>query len=383
MAKRLKTSWIFFGMAVFLGVVSLGMMLRMNPNKNAHVSEQTQAIKTRPILVALDVIPAGTRITRELVKVVEWPKSHYPQGSVFQKPEAILGKLARRDILPDEPIFAEKLAGADSLGGLSVMVPKGYRAISIQTTDVKSVAGFIKPGDRVDVLANHEVSVAGERVRYTRTLFTNILVLATEGTLVDERIRKAKGGKNKSESGGGPFGGGPKPNDKEGAKVPKTVTLALLPRDVETVMLAEEAGSLRLALRSEEEEGQRLPLGEDLVSHVSDSPGTTDAQTFTLPAAHAISNLLYAKKQQETLQDTHLEQQKESMKLQGELEREQRFGVIKNAIELDRKRQEAAIEPMLKQLREGSPAAKAMVHSTSAQVELINGTEVQQVTVKR
>ena len=270
-ALPIKTGHLFIGIALVLAIASaflFSSLLGSQPEPETVVEVETQ-----PIVLATTPIPAGTVLSKRQLELVEWPIEHYPQGHVFDSTKELVGRTARRDILPGEPLFQEKLAGTSTLGGLTVLIPEGMRALTIKVTDIKGVAGFLKPGDRVDVLANVEITKDSQRVNLTRTMLQNILVLAAEQEMVDERILNA-------ETQGDEDGeGGPRPSHSKSDKKPKpakNITLAVWPDEAERLVLAEEMGNLRLALRYEADH-----------SIVSRS-GVSDEELFGAAASRAL-----------------------------------------------------------------------------------------------
>src|SRR5690606_36281457 len=104
--------------------------------------------------------------------------------------------------------------------GLTFSIPPDKRAVSVGVNEVIGVAGFVKPGDRVDVLATFDRNFSGQDM--TTTILQDVQVLATA---------------QETES------------DPEKAEVTTTVTLAVSLDEAERLTLAEERGTLRLVLR--------------------------------------------------------------------------------------------------------------------------------------
>lgn len=271
-----KTPLIFMGLALVLGLVS--MVLLSQVNKGNEPQTKAPVEETRELILAAAPIPAGDVLDRDDLKVVDWPKQYYPTGNVFSDKKELVGRVARRDIFPDEPIFKEKLAGDTSMGGLTVMVPAGMRAVTVKVSDVIGVAGFLKPGDRVDVLVNVEMDIEREQVQITKTLLQNVLVLASDQTMVDERLEDVPGGgagEGEEDEARGRRKKAEAPDPKK-TKPPKTITLALWPGDIERVVLAEEVGDLRLVLR---------PEGDTTLSYTD---GANDVDDYRKPVYSAL-----------------------------------------------------------------------------------------------
>jgi pilus assembly protein CpaB len=127
-----------------------------------------------------------------------------------------------------EPIREAKLVNAKGSGFMAAILPSGMRAVSTQIAPETSAGGFILPNDHVDVILtrrdNEATKASGTDVQTSEIILKNIRILAIDQTL----------------------------GEKDGQKVVlgKTATLALSPRQAETLTLAQKLGSISLALRS-------------------------------------------------------------------------------------------------------------------------------------
>ncbi len=173
------------------------------------------------LVVAAAAIPAGTRITPAVVRVVDWPKSN-PVDSGFVDIKPLLNRVTIVGLSPGEPVLEPKLAPEGSRAGLSALIPDGMRAVTIRVNDVTDVAGFALPGNYVDVIVtfqddqNHMVS---------KIVLQKILVLAVaqEATVKDDSK----------------------------AKLVNAVTLQVTPVQAEKLDLARGIGNLSLVLRNQ------------------------------------------------------------------------------------------------------------------------------------
>jgi pilus assembly protein CpaB len=177
---------------------------------------------TTPVVVGAMEIPFGVKVEPMHVKIMQWPDADIPEGS-FRKTEDVIGKIAKNNFYPNEPITAKRIA--EHLGGstLSSLVSENSRAISIRVDDVVGVAGFVLPGNRVDVLSTQAVRRNGESNAETHTILENIKVLA-----VDQEASP----------------------DKEKPAVVRAVTLELKPEEAETLVAAMQEGKIQLTLRN-------------------------------------------------------------------------------------------------------------------------------------
>jgi pilus assembly protein CpaB len=179
-------------------------------------------------------IPFGTKLDATHVKMIELPPASVPEGS-FTDASKPLGLIAIQTIYKGEVLIAGRVV--ETLGGsaLSAVVSPGIRAITVRVDEVIGVAGFVLPGNRVDIIASQSGQSGGDE---TRTLIENLKVLAI--------------GQTSSP-------------DKETPVVVRAVTLEVTPRQAEDIVRATQAGRLQLVLRNPLEDvpqGPADPLAE-------------------------------------------------------------------------------------------------------------------------
>ena len=177
------------------------------------------------VAVAKVAIPIGTKIIPEQVMVVQYPKESTPDGT-FESAERLAGRVAVTNIAPREPITESRLAPEGTAGGLSAVIPEGYRAMTVKVDDVVGISGFIMPGTLVDVVvvidpADH----AGMQDPVSKIVLQNIKVLAN-GQNID------------------------KPENQREANTVKAVTLLVTPEQAEKLALAATEGKLQLVMRN-------------------------------------------------------------------------------------------------------------------------------------
>jgi pilus assembly protein CpaB len=183
--------------------------------------------ETIVVPVAAVSIKRGDIVTEKMLTGRNWPKTLVPAGAILKK-EEIVGKIAKVSLVKDEPVFSGKVGDSPRFSGL---VKKGMRASAILTpNDSSYVAGLIEPGDKVDVLftdsTDRELTGGGS----TAPIMQNIEVLAI-GQIVDPDESRENNGKRM-----------------------RSVTLAVLPEQATMLVLAQEMGTLHLALRSEQDD---------------------------------------------------------------------------------------------------------------------------------
>lgn len=190
------------------------------------------------VIVAKVDVPLGTEIVAEQLTRVQFPADATPDGT-FDSEEKIVGRISVVNIAAREPITDFKLAAEGSAGGLSAVIPEGYRAMTVKVDDVVGVSGFLRPGTMVDVLT--VMDKPGDEMRkeaVSKIVLQNVRVLAS--------------GQNMDQ---------PK-NDREPESV-KAVTLQVTPEQAEKLALASTEGKLRLVLRNVIDQGDEQTPGAD------------------------------------------------------------------------------------------------------------------------
>jgi pilus assembly protein CpaB len=212
-------------------------------------SEQRAATPgTVPVVTAATDIPFGTAIeAARHVAVIQMLEGTAPDGA-YKTPEEVEGKVARAAILKGDILLPGRLTAAGEGNLLAMIVSPNMRAVSVRVNDVVGVAGFLLPGNRVDVVTAYR---DGNQTK-SDTVIQNVKVLAVDQTAS---------------------------TDKNEPVVVRAVTLEVTPEDAETLVLAEQRGVIQLALRN--------PSDEELVAVVTRSPAPTPAAAPAPAAAVA------------------------------------------------------------------------------------------------
>jgi len=185
------------------------------------------------IVLAHDDLSWGTKISAEMVKTAPIAKDYAPAGS-FSNPAELEGRILVSPVKQNEPIMESKLAPRDvTTGGVSAVVHEGMRAIAVAGDKVIGLAGFIQPGNYVDILVTVQ-DPQNDKLHYTKTVLENIRVLAT-GIQVDNKGDK------------------PAPVD--------VFTVEVTPEQGEQLSLAAVQGKLHFALRNVTDKNTVLTLG--------------------------------------------------------------------------------------------------------------------------
>src|SRR5437870_893986 len=136
---------------VLAGALIFGLLAAVSVSRYLS-GTQAYAKNLNRVAVAKVAIPIGTKIIPEQVMVVQFPKESTPDGT-FESAERLAGRVAVTNIAPREPITESRLAPEGTAGGLSAVIPEGYRAMTVKVDDVVGISGFIMPGTLVDVVA--------------------------------------------------------------------------------------------------------------------------------------------------------------------------------------------------------------------------------------
>ena len=214
-------------------VLAVALVAALAASYFAYLGMQRMALNaagpaTVPVVVAAREIPLGSLITREHVKLVDWPAGSQVTGAVARIEDAV-DRGAIMAIAVNEPLTSAKLAEKGIGSGLPPTITPGMRALSLKVNEVVGVAGFVVPGSRVDVLVTIEPpdTTGSRRNRMTRVVVSNVQVL-TAGTRIDQETAT-----------------------KEGKPIPASVvTVLVTPEDAERLALAQNEGQITLTLRN-------------------------------------------------------------------------------------------------------------------------------------
>ena len=206
------------GLAAALGVHSI----KKSPPPTVEVEEVSA-------VVAAADIRRGESLTESMVELRRIPKDQAPEGLLLSV-EEVVSRAADFPFLKGEYIVEAKLFPKGSGAGLAAMVPPGMRAFTIQTPSFSStLAGLIRPGDRVDVLLTMEHG-RDQGGSSTTTLLQQIELLAVHTTI------------------DAPSSDQVKPNET------RSVTLLVTPKEAAILDLGQNKGTLHLALRNIKDE---------------------------------------------------------------------------------------------------------------------------------
>lgn len=228
------------------------------------LSRTQAASSSATIVVAAKRLPFGTPLTEDTVQEVVWAAQTMPTGAFPSKQD--ISKDGRRTTLgvieQGEPILSSKVTGPGQRASLSTMIDKDKRAITIRVDDVRGVAGFILPNDRVDVVLIRSASDSEGRKDYSDLLLQDVKVIAVDQISSEQKDRPT---------------------------VAKAVTLEVTPQDAQKISLATNVGHLSLILRksgdSDVVNNQRVTESDLLVGAARNvpTPASTPAPANLAP----------------------------------------------------------------------------------------------------
>jgi pilus assembly protein CpaB len=224
-------------LVVLAGAVLFGLVAAFSVSRYLSNAQATPR-NLRNVVVAKVDIPLGTKVVAEQLMKAQFPSNAVPDG-VFDSEDKLVGRVTVVNVAAREPVTDFKLAPEGSVGGLSAVIPEGYRAMTVKVDDVIGVAGFLQPGTMVDVLTVIEPSETNaQRNPISKIVLQNVKVLAS-GQNLD------------------------KPKNEREAETVRAVTLQVTPEQAEKLALASTEGKLRLVLRNTVDQGDEQTPGVD------------------------------------------------------------------------------------------------------------------------
>src|SRR5215831_6610881 len=198
--------------------IAIGFLASISVYKNLQKGPSDPGVE---VMVAANDLQVGSKIEEHDLKIIRIPSADLPPGAPRKRSE-VVGHGVILPIAKGEFILPTKLAGENAGSGLPALIPPGMRAVSVRVNEVVSVAGFVTPGTRVDVLLTGTPGTSGEQ--QTTTVLQNVAVLASGHTL--ERTSTGE------------------------AQNTAVITLLVSPEDAQRLTLASTEGHIQLALRN-------------------------------------------------------------------------------------------------------------------------------------
>src|SRR4051794_26965543 len=220
--------------ALVIAVVTAVMAKNMFAGAGAQQAAAAPVPLGPKVLVAKKALPVGTIIDADSFTFQPWPKelmqsAYYVEGQPDGDPKKLLGTVVRYAIAAGQPVTRGSLVGPQDRGFLAAALGAGMRAVTVPVNVTTGVAGFVFPGDHVDVVLTQTVSGGGDGppLKVSETIIRNVRVLATDQRFTDK--------------------------DEDGKTVVRTfanVTFEVTPRIAEKLAVAQSIGQLSLSLRS-------------------------------------------------------------------------------------------------------------------------------------
>ena len=199
--------------------------------------------ETVQVLVAQSDMPSGTFIKSDTTEWLEWPKSNIQENFINRSAsEQMMGSVVTRAFVKGEPINARHVLKVGDKGYLVAVLGAGMRAISVPVSVTSGNAGFITPGDRIDLLLVRKLktSESSSNTFLTgETVLENIRVLAVDQTS-DDLSKKAK--------------------------LARSLTLEVTPKQAEMIAVANELGIVNYTLRGLVPDGKASEGNQKIVA---------------------------------------------------------------------------------------------------------------------
>jgi pilus assembly protein CpaB len=273
---RLKSILLVVVALVLAGFTAFMVRNWLEAERQRAMANRPQAVQPAgvQVLVAKRDLPVGTFLRPEHLRWQTWPEASLSPAYAVEgkkKVEDFVGSVVRLPVANGEPITEGRVVSPGNSGFLAAVLRPGYRAVSVPVTVTSGIAGFVFPGDHVDVLLTHNLPMpvdGGLERRAGVTVLRDIRVLA-----LDQRVDIKPG-----ESG-----------------VPRTATIEVTPKQTEIVAVVVEMGKLSLSLRSLQRDEPLLPEDDPFQQVDLSTGGKKDSENFpdrTFTLDSEVSSLL-------------------------------------------------------------------------------------------
>jgi pilus assembly protein CpaB len=229
---------IFLALALGTGVILVVVLYQLITGYQKRIEEAKRPEDTVMVIVANKELYPGVTIAEEDLYAVEIPPRYLPDG-VFLSPDHVVGRIPRERVLSNEFVRSDRLADPESGVGLNAVIPRGMRAISVEVSGGHALAGFLNPGNYVDVIVTikPDDTVQGAETgkkadAETKTFLQAVFVLGVNSRMQRENPDAAK--------------------EKRGKATP-SVTLLVNAEEAESVAHYDELGDLTLTLRNDQD----------------------------------------------------------------------------------------------------------------------------------
>jgi len=251
--------------ALLLGGVATWLTAGWLDRAAANATAGANTLETVRILVAANDLKPGDSIAAGMLHWQLWPQAavrpeHLVEGA--SDPQAWAGAMVRMAISAGEPLLAAHLVKRGDQGIMAALIAPGHRAVTIAVTASSGLAGFVGPGDRVDIVLTANIANGGATRIVAQTVVDNARVLG-----IDQRVDPV----NAAALQGG-----------DGFSPPTTITLEVTPKQAQALAVAQELGKLTLTLRdlkAQQASLQSAALGKTWDTDVTQLPEAAFAAT--------------------------------------------------------------------------------------------------------
>jgi len=222
---------------------------------------QNHAKDLGDVVVAKTEIPVGAKIKAEQLALAPIPNGSAPDG-VYRTLDEVTGRVAIIPIGIKEPITNTKLAAEGEGAGLGVLIPEGFRAMTVKVDEIVGVSGFVQPGSFVDIVAVVTPAVQNSQGPISKIVLQNIKVLAS----------------------------GPKIDSPENQREPHSVsavTVLVTPEQAEKLVLASAEGRLQLVMRNYSDQEDTRTAGANKSTLLNGEPANTTPEPNSDKAVEA------------------------------------------------------------------------------------------------
>jgi pilus assembly protein CpaB len=213
------------GLAIVFGLAAIFVgqkWLDRQANRLQQAQVAPAPVRTATIVVAAAPLRFGTELSKQHLREVPWPEGAIPKGAFSSITDILDGKTRRTALIAmeeNEPLLKSKITGPGQRASLAALIEPGMKALTVRVNDVNGVAGFVLPGERVDVLLTRNFDKGDA---WADVLLQNVKVLAADQS-ADDRTDKPS--------------------------VVKAVTLEVSTGQAQKISLASTLGTLSLVLR--------------------------------------------------------------------------------------------------------------------------------------
>ncbi|MGE5566485.1 MAG: Flp pilus assembly protein CpaB [Parcubacteria group bacterium] len=211
--------------AAILGVIAVLLTRSYLGHQRASIAQNGGAEGMATVVVAAQPLARGVLLTPAVLKVANYPANAVPAGAFTSVQQLTTGGERRvlHPLTANQPLLPDSVTLPGGRASLSSQLTPGMRAVTFRSNDVAGVAGFVLPGDRVDVMLTRSVSGGnGQDNTLTQVIAGDVKVLGID-QVIDEKTDKPT--------------------------VAKAITLELTPDQAQALPLAESLGVVSLALR--------------------------------------------------------------------------------------------------------------------------------------